>query len=293
MIDNFEALAALADHGTMARAAYAIHITQSAVSKRIANLESIIGKKLIEPRGRRVELTPTALRLLERSRPLLAELKELCFEEHAEATGRIMIDVSVSVLISWGAEALADVRDRCPELDLVVNSYHASVSCERVRSGESMVALVQGESSIAPDLIALPVMAQTMVLIPSGLNRFAFPKGGAVLPILAMETKAEAWHYMNRDFKANQASWGFVVKPERYLQSFSAIAQMARAGFGHGVVPRGVARTLGIPDRKAIKFPHPGVKVPVSLIGRRSTLSRPVVQKFYKALCTYPQSANE
>src|SRR5262245_2868436 len=127
MIDYLEALAALADRGTMRRAALSLHISQSAVSKRIAALEGRLGKKLVEPSGRKVMLTPTALRLLEKARPLVGEIKELLIDENAEVSGTLVMDLSVSVLISWGAAALAKVKQELPGLVLEINANHASV----------------------------------------------------------------------------------------------------------------------------------------------------------------------
>ena len=56
----------IASTGSFQQAAERLHITQSAVSKRIANLAHQVGQALIAPHGRRVELSPAALRLLER-----------------------------------------------------------------------------------------------------------------------------------------------------------------------------------------------------------------------------------
>ena len=67
MIAYIEALAALADQGTMGKAGMRLRITQSAVSKRIAALETELGKKLVERRGRRLKLTPAGVRLLEKA----------------------------------------------------------------------------------------------------------------------------------------------------------------------------------------------------------------------------------
>ena len=59
---------------------------------------------------------------------------------------------------------------------------------------------------------------------------------------------------------------------------------MARNGFGHGLVPLGVARALGIRPGDLVRFPTPGLTRPVSLIGRPTTLSLPLVQHFHQAL---------
>ncbi len=58
MIEYFEALDALDRQSTTAAAGTILRISQSAVSKRIAALESRLGYAVIERRGRGVELTP-------------------------------------------------------------------------------------------------------------------------------------------------------------------------------------------------------------------------------------------
>ena len=47
MLDKLEALQALAEAGTMGRAAASLRVTQSAVSKRIGALSSELGCELI------------------------------------------------------------------------------------------------------------------------------------------------------------------------------------------------------------------------------------------------------
>lgn len=283
MVENFEALVALAESGTMRKAALRLHITQSAVSKRIRNLENMLGRRLVEPRGRRVELTPDAARFVEKARPLLAELKSLLRLEEAEKSGKIEIDLSVSVIVSGGAKALALVKRAMPRLELSVNAHHASVAVERVRSGEAMLALVQGEASMAPDLAALPVYSQQMVLVPSGLVPLPRSRRGVRLPVIAIEPHTEAWRYTAKGL-AECAENGFQLEVVSTMQSFSAIVELARAGFGHGLVPRGVAAALGVPAKVLVNAPPPGIHVPVSLIGRPGALGRPLVHAFHAAL---------
>ncbi len=283
MLSNLEALVALAEEGTMGRAALKLHVTQSAVSKRIHALETELDYQLIEKTGRKVQLTPAAARMLERVRPLLVQLKEELAARQSEAGGKLSLAVSVSVLISGGAKALAAARAACPGLELVVSANHASVAIERVRSGECMLALVQGKSEIAADLHARLVAEQTMVIVPAGLKRFSFPKKGAV-EVLGMADHTEAWKFIQRGFRSAQADWGFTLKRAATLESFAAITEMSRAGFGNGIVPLGVARALGVPRGKLVFFPRPGLRVPVSLVGRQSTLARPLVQKFFNQL---------
>src|SRR6187200_913976 len=54
MVDlrRLRALRAVADHGTLAAAADALHLTPSAVSQQLSALERELGRGLLEPSGR-------------------------------------------------------------------------------------------------------------------------------------------------------------------------------------------------------------------------------------------------
>lgn len=283
MIDNLEALVALADCGTMSLAAIRLSVTQSAVSKRIASLEAQLGKPLVEPAGRRVQLTPYALHILQRTRPLLGELREALREEIAENTGQLVIAMSGAILISWGAEVLAQVRQEHPGMVLKIDTHRGPDAIERVRSGEYMVGLCFGTSENTPDLEAHYIVDETIVIVPNNLRRFAFPSSGA-LRVLTTDPHSETWRFMERRIRRGERKWGVKIHVENTMQTFQAVTQMARVGFGHGLVPLGVARAFGVPSRALVRFPEPGVNIPISLYGRRSTLARPLVQTFLDSL---------
>lgn len=71
---SLNAFVAVADHGGFSAAAAQLHLTQPAVSKRIALLESSLGARLFDRLGRQVLLTEAGrLLLLPRARQMLAE----------------------------------------------------------------------------------------------------------------------------------------------------------------------------------------------------------------------------
>ena len=104
MIENLETLQALARTGTMMEASTELRITQSAVSKRISSLERHYSRKLIQKKGRRVELTQHGQRLVDKVTPLLSELRDLFIDEITSASGELIIGVSDAILSSWGPE---------------------------------------------------------------------------------------------------------------------------------------------------------------------------------------------
>ena len=68
------------------------------------------------------------------------------------------------------------------------------------------------------------------------------------------------------------------------LQSFFTVAQMALAGFGHGLVPAGVAKTLGVAPSIVIRLDQEGLNRPVRFVARKSMFSQPLVQSFYQSV---------
>ena len=199
MIDNLEALVALAECGTMSRAALRLSITQSAVSKRIANLQGQLGKPLVERSGRGVALTPYAQHVLQRTRPLLGELREALSEEVADNTGQLSVAIGAAILIAWGAEVLAKVRQENPGIRLRINTYRGPEAVERVRSGEYMVGICFGRSENTPDLEARyivrrnyrPRAKRPAPLRVSCVGRIAGVDHGAAIRDLALHRAAD------------------------------------------------------------------------------------------------------
>ncbi|MDF5129396.1 LysR family transcriptional regulator, partial [Vibrio parahaemolyticus] len=64
LLEGIETLLVLSKEKTMSRTGSQLYISQSAVSKRISNLEKKLGKKLIEPNGRHIKLTSDGLALI-------------------------------------------------------------------------------------------------------------------------------------------------------------------------------------------------------------------------------------
>ncbi|MCH2660301.1 LysR family transcriptional regulator [bacterium] len=283
MFDQIETLSTLAATGTMTRTATQLRITQSTVSKRIAALEREVGQPLTEAHGRGVRLTPVGHRLLERAAPLVAALRQALREEETHHTGRLALGISESILASWGPRVLATVRRAAPEIDLQINAHRSPAAIERVRAGEYALALAAGVSEETPDLRAVPLLEEPMVLVPANLKPFT-PTAGTTIPVLTIESGSATWTYLQRRLRHQAKKWRYKIEVTRTLQSFTAIVQMARSGFGHGLVPLGVARALGIRSGDLIRFPAPGLTRPISLIGRPTTLSLPLVQHFHQIL---------
>jgi len=76
-VRSLEHLLAVADTGSFSRAAEQCFLTQSALSRSIQTLEGDLGGRLLDRIGKRNELTPLGLQVVERARGIVREAAEL------------------------------------------------------------------------------------------------------------------------------------------------------------------------------------------------------------------------
>ena len=277
MIENLETLVSLSKTGTMMEASTALRISQSAVSKRIAALERYYDRKLIERHGRRVVLTHHGTRLVERVTPLLSELRSVFLEDNALRKGKIILGVSEAILASWGPRLFAEVREHLPGIDLEFHAQRSPVVLDRLRSGEYMVGVCTGSTDADTDLVSEVLREEPMVIIPAGLQPLTYYVGEP-LNVITIESRSGAWASIEEDMIRLQ------LVREVSLESFFSVAQMAIAGFGHGLVPAGVAATLGVPGEQLIELGDQGLTRPVRFVARKSMFARNLVRSFYNEL---------
>src|SRR5882757_1017321 len=92
---------AVADHGSFSEASRELHISQSAISEQIADLEREIGGALLDRHQRRIRLTPHGLLFLDEAR------KTLIAAERAVDIARRSLQGQIGTLaigfFLWGA----------------------------------------------------------------------------------------------------------------------------------------------------------------------------------------------
>ena len=102
------------------------------------------------------------------------------------------------------------------------------------------------------------------------------------LDVITIEANAATWGCIAAPLRRAKQQWGFAVEVQSTLQSFTCIAQLARNGHGHGLVPLGVTRALGLSERRLFRLP--GLSRPVGLAGRPTVMASPLVESFCAAL---------
>lgn len=286
MFDTIEALLALEVHKTISRAATKLGLTQSAVSKRIQTLSATLGKPLVEASGRGVTLTPYAMQFIERIRPNFLHLREALTEELSEGRRQLPVAITGALMLSWGHTVLRQVRKDNPNIRFSFHTYASPYAIADVHSGESMCAIIHGSSELSPTLTAKFITESEFVILPAGEKPFRLHRGDT-LHLHTIEANSEAWSVMNRRLQRSAVKWGIDIRMSNTARNFMSVTQLSRAGFGHGLVPRNLAISMGVPSSKLMKLPGEGIKIPISLVGRKTVLDRPIVQQFYESLCKH------
>ena len=123
-IVTLQAFECAARHGNFSRAAEELNLTQSAISRQIADLEKQTGLKLFERIRQRVILSEAGRRLLPEVRDLLSRSERLMID--AAAAGRMRATLKVATLPTFGAKwlvpRLGRFLARCPDVSLTIES---------------------------------------------------------------------------------------------------------------------------------------------------------------------------
>lgn len=166
---GLEAFEAVSRHSSFTLAARELHVTQSAISHRIATLEDQLGVALFV-RGRRVELTDAGRALRGSVRDGFALLREGIASLERARSNVITVSCSPSFAIRWLVPRLPEFRAAHPEVDVRIAADDRLVdpgrggidACVRYGAGDypSVDALRLGVERIGP--VCSPMLAKQL-----------------------------------------------------------------------------------------------------------------------------------
>lgn len=126
---HLQTLLALAETGTLSRAATRIYLTQSAISHQIKQLEDHYGVSLFERKSRPLRLSPAGRRLhtlAETVMKLVGEAERDVARIAQGEAGQLRIAVECHTCFDWLMPAMDRFREHWPEIELdLVSGFHA------------------------------------------------------------------------------------------------------------------------------------------------------------------------
>ena len=224
---------AIVDQGGLTRAARNLHISQSALSHQLRQIESELEAPLFLRLKRRLVLTDVGRLFLERARPIVAELDALA-EDLGQHTiggrGRLRIATECYTCYEWLPPLLRRFHARHPGIEVQIVAEATSDPISALVAGEIDLAIVTSVPEAGVECRAL--FEDELLLVVSTDHRLAHapfirPADLVEERLLLYTPPSENFFY--RDYLANAAH-----RPKRVdvIRLTEAILSMVRAGLG-------------------------------------------------------------
>jgi DNA-binding transcriptional LysR family regulator len=138
-----QSFVAVVEFGSLAEAARRLDLTPAAIAARIHELELDLGSPLIKRAGRSVRPTEAGVKILDRARAVLRDVRDLrAVAGDGKSLGELRLGVFVSAMISVLPPVLKGLYARHPELNVFVELGHSVDLCRQVSAGALDAAIV-------------------------------------------------------------------------------------------------------------------------------------------------------
>ncbi|HZO67104.1 MAG TPA: LysR family transcriptional regulator [Kribbellaceae bacterium] len=162
-------LAAIAEHGSVTKAAKHLHYSQPSVSHHLARLEAETGARLVQRVGRGIRLTPEGQQLARRAAEIVGRVDAAAAELDALIglrTGRVRLAGFQSALATLVPTAAATLRGDHPGIELHLVDAHPQVALSMLRDGQVDAAIIfRYDDTVPDDIRAIHLFDDPMYLL--------------------------------------------------------------------------------------------------------------------------------
>ena len=255
---SLETFLAIADGGSFSAAGERLHLTQPAVSKRIAALELHLGRRVFDRVGRQVALTEAGRALLPRARRILGEM-----EDTRRALGNLDTDVAGQLNLGTshhiGLHRLppllrAFVRDH-PQAAVDIRFLDSEQAWSDVLHGRLELAVTTLGPAAAP-LRAVPVWNDPLEFVVAPDHPLA-ARGRATLAELARHPAVlpDANTFTHRIVAGRFAQDGLAPRLHMTTNAMETLKMLAGIGLAWSVLPHTML------DASTVALRVPGVRL--------------------------------
>jgi LysR family carnitine catabolism transcriptional activator len=272
-----------AELGSFSDAASAMHITQSALSLQIRQLEENLGLKVFDRTTRRVELSPGGRDLLPVARRVISDLDEMgtrASDLLAGRRGTLKLAVTPSLACSILPGMLSNLRRRMPAVRVELTEAVALPLLEHMEQGGSELAL-----SVRPardtDFHYESLQSDRLVAVlganhPIATQRQISWKALADIPYISVTTQSGVWAQSLRA----AAAAGVTLQVSLETPSFFTAISFARADLGCAVISQLAIGGASLKGLKVLPLVGPTVTRDIGLLWRNATELSPVAEVF-------------
>jgi DNA-binding transcriptional LysR family regulator len=244
---NLRAFLLVAETGSFSVAAQKLHLTQPAVSKRVAQLEEQLGAALFDRIGRTITMTEAGEALLPHARAVLLELQaaqQSVRDLAGEVQGRLRLATSHHIGLHRLPPVLSYFSKAFPAVQLDIEFMDSEQAYELAVRGEVELAVVTLAPAPVANIIARPIWSDPLDFMAQKgheltrqktLDLKELSKHPAILPGLNTYTGQIVKNLFDRRNLKMQ-----IAIATNYLET---IRMMASVGLGWTVLPRSMCDT--------------------------------------------------
>jgi DNA-binding transcriptional LysR family regulator len=226
--------AAVADAGSVSRAARQLHVTQPALSRQVQDLERDLGCRLFDRIGRRIVLTRDGDELVERARRLLAEAEALRERARALAGGEagvLRVGATPQLIEAALPEVLTRYGRTYPGIEVQLVEDGGGRLLLRVQRGELHVAVGVWRTA---GLQSQPLFPARVLAVMQLRHRLAGRNALAVTELAGSPLLLLGHDFQTREL-FDEACQAAHFEPSVRLESRSSRSLVALAEAGHGI----------------------------------------------------------
>ncbi|MQA22880.1 LysR family transcriptional regulator [Rugamonas rivuli] len=286
-----QAFVAIADFGGFQKAAETLHITQTAVTQRLRNLEDFLGVMLIERTTRSIALTSIGEDFLPQARRLLQELSSTLSE--IRETGKAQRgDVALACVPTVGIQYLPQVIQaytaRFPDNRIKILDHASSRVAEAVQRREAEFGISLA-GSMHPDLVSVPLLEDQFVLVCRDDHPLAKRRSLTWTQIQPYPLIFSGDVNGNRallDSYLGDKSADLNLQFQYDVQRSATAVGLVASGIAAAIVPRLAILKGSYPRLRIITLKEPTISRQLVLITRKAGHLSPAAQALYDMIRT-------
>ncbi len=262
-VRDLRLLGAVAEQGTLTRAGNVLFLTQSALSRQLADLEKRLGVALFQRSGRRMVLTPAGERLLEAGRGILsavAKAEQEARETATSASAVLRFATECYTCYHWLPSTLIEFRRRFPAVEPRIVAAATRRPIAALLKGQLDVAIVSDR--VRDRRISLtPLFGDELVAVVSSDHPWA---GRSFVTAADFAEEEVLLYNVARSestlFREVLDPAGVVPRRVSRVELTEALLELVRAGLGVAMLARwAVAPYVRSGDLAAVRITRKGL----------------------------------
>ncbi len=240
-LNNLKAFVAVANHGSFSSAGEALHLTQPAVSKRVAALEQALDTRLFDRIGRIPYLTEAGKALLPRAQAMIESMEDIrrtLANLGDQVAGPLVMATSHHIGLHRLPGILRRYVQHYPQVDLDLRFMDSETACRQVEDGAIDLAVVTLPIEPAPALEARPVWHDPLCFVVGRNHPLAGRKRVALKELLTYPAVLpEHGTYTREILEQRVTPIGLPIRTGLATHYLETLKMMTAVGLGWSLLP--------------------------------------------------------